>query len=151
VTIEQREQGQDGMRERLRRGRQEFDEVSSDFSDLTDDLTVLARKEMELARTEMGEQANLAIRGLVWGGVTGICAVLLLTFVFLTIMFALYVAMPLWVAALATTCIILAATTIAALLTYIHFKRISVVPKRTLKSVREDVQWAKRQLNLNAR
>jgi uncharacterized membrane protein YqjE len=151
VALIRDEQAQQQPRDRLERGRQEFREIRGDVSELADDLRTLAQKEAELARTEMGEQAGLAVRAAIWGGLAGISALLLLTFAFLTLMFGLNEAMDLWLAALVTTIVILALTAVAALMAYTRFRQISVVPKRTMHSVREDVAWARRQLNLNAR
>jgi hypothetical protein len=49
-----------------------------------------------------------------------------------------------------TTAVILGLTALTGLIAYVYFRQVSVVPKRTIKSVQEDVEWARSQLNLNA-
>jgi hypothetical protein len=72
-------------------------------------------------------------------------------FLFLTIMFALDTALPLWAAALITAAIALALAAVFAMLAMEQFKRFSPVPKRFIRTVREDIQWAKTQMQSSAR
>jgi hypothetical protein len=139
------------VREKLERGRDEFRHVRSDAGEIVDDLRVLAQKEVELMRAEMGEQVSHLTRAVIWGGFTAILALILLAFAFVSMMFAFDSFMPLWAAALVNTGIALALTAIAALLARSHIGQITVMPKRTMRSVQEDVRWAKDQLTSSAR
>ena len=85
---------------------------------------------------------NIAI----FGGVALVAAMLGLLFVFVTIMVALAAIMPWPAAALLTTVLLLLIAGGAGLFAYTKFKQLTVVPKKTIRSVREDVRWAKEQL-----
>jgi tetrahydromethanopterin S-methyltransferase subunit C len=73
-------------------------------------------------------------------------------FVFLTLMFALdeYV-LPLWAAALVTTLLAAAIVGLLIALAMSEFKAFSPVPRRFLRSLTEDLQWAKTQFRSNVR
>ena len=71
---------------------------------------------------------------------------LALTWVFVTMTVVLAEFLPAWAAAAITLGVLALLTTSAALAARSRLKRLTVVPKRTVHSVREDVQWAKDQL-----
>lgn len=143
--------GASGVKERLERGRDELTHLRDDFSELAADVRVLAEKELELARAEMGEQMKLAVQGAIWGVVTAVLGLVLLTFVFVSTMLVLNEFMRLWLAAVITTAIVLGLAALAGLYAYSRFKQLTGVPKRTINSVREDVKWARNQLSLSGR
>ncbi|MCC6381519.1 MAG: phage holin family protein [Dehalococcoidia bacterium] len=136
----------DGFGDQLRRGREEVRGLGGELAGLAGDVRAHARSEVELAKAEMGEQAGIALRMAIWGGVALVTAVLALVFVFLTVMFAISVALPLWAAALITTALLLAIAGAAGALAYLRLRQISVVPRRTVRSLKEDVRWARDQL-----
>lgn len=137
--------------EQLKRGREQLRGAGSDFSAILDDLRVLAGKEVELAKAELREQASLTTRVLGFGAAALVMSMLLLTFLFLTLFFVLDTFMDEWAAALVTTLVILALTALSGYMAYSVFKRISPMPKRAVDSISEDVKWARRQINFNAR
>lgn len=141
----------ESVTDQLKRGRDEFRDVRSEFLSLFDDLRVLGQKEVELAKAEMKEQVGLARNTIIFGAAAAILGLMLLSFAFVSVMFALDLVMPLWAAALITTGIIAAITLIIAMMLMSSVKRITIVPSRTMNSVNEDVQWAKRQMSLNAK
>lgn len=143
-------QAQEGLGEQVRRGREEARALGEEFAGIADDLRQLAKSEVQLAKAELREQAALGTKIAMWGGIAALMSLVLIFFVFLTIMFALDAAMPLWAAALITTALILAITAFAGLMAYNRLKQLSVVPKKTMSSVKEDVQWAKDQLKSSA-
>ena len=140
---------EDSMSDLLEKGRAEASAVRSDFADLASDLGTLAQKEMELARTEVGESVSSLVRAAALGAATLALGMLLLTFLGVSLMLVLDQSMELWAAALVTTAVILALTAAAGIGAYAFFRKVSVVPKRTMTSLQEDVQWARSQLNLN--
>jgi hypothetical protein len=144
-------QQQESLGDTARWGREELREVRGDFSGIVDDLRLIAQKEVELARAEMREQFGITTQSLIYGAVTGVLAMLLLTFTFVTVMLVLDTFMPLWAAALVTTLIVGGLAALTGMMAYSMFKRISVVPKRTMDSINEDVKWAKRQMSFSAR
>lgn len=143
-------QTQEGLGEQIRRGGEEARAIGEEFAGIADDFRRLARSEVELAKAEMREQVALGVKVAMWGGIAALMSLVLLFFVFLSVMFALDTAMPLWAAALITTVLILAIAAFAGLMAYGRVKQLTVVPKKTMSSVKEDVQWAKDQLKSSA-
>ncbi len=136
----------DGIRGDLRRGADEARGLGEEVGAIAQDLRDLVRSEVELARAEVREQISLGIKSAIWAGVGVVAAGLALVFVALTIMFALDVALPLWLSALIVTAGLIALAAIAGLMVRARIKQITVVPKKTIGSIREDVEWAKAQL-----
>jgi hypothetical protein len=112
--------------------------------ELTRDLSLLVRQEIELAKAEMKEKGRVAAPGLgmIGGaGVTGLMAAGALTaFLILT----LSIFLPEWSSALIVGVVL-------AAVTYVLVKqgkeRVqeagSPVPEQTIETVKEDVEWAK--------
>jgi len=112
--------------------------------DLTSDLSLLVRQEIELAKAEMAEKGRTAAPGLgMFGGagVIGLCAAGALT-ACLVLLFSLFLAD--WAAALIVG-VVLAA--IAFVLARQGKERVAdagkPVPEQTIEEVKEDVEWAK--------
>ena len=116
-------------------------------SDLTSDLSDLVRQELELAKTELKEEAGRAGKGAGMLGGAAVAAHLLLVFLSLTAVFALDLALPLWAAALIVTAIwgviagVLAVTGRGAL------KKTHPELPKTQRTLKEDAQWARAQRN----
>ena len=130
----------------MRRGREELRDAGEEFAGIVADIREIARGEVELAKAEMGEQAALMTRTAIWGGIAAVLGLLALTWVFVTMTFVLAEFLPAWAAAAITLGVLAVLTMTAALAARSRLKRLTVVPKRTVHSVREDVQWAKDQL-----
>jgi apolipoprotein N-acyltransferase len=76
---------------------------------------------------------------------------LMLPFLFLAVMFALALVLPLWAAALATTGLLAILAIGAGFIAYRQFRQVRLIPKRTVESVKEDVKWARSQWNSNGK
>ena len=140
-----------GLGEQLRHSRQEAREVGSEVADIAADLRLLATKEIELARAEVTEGVQAYGRGAGLGTAAAIFGWLTLLFACLGLMFGLDEVLPLWAAALITALILLVVTAVLGLLARASFKSGSLVPKKAMNSMREDVRWARAQMNLSAR
>jgi len=130
----------------MRRGREELRDVGDEFAGIVSDLREIARGEVELAKAEMGEQVSALVRTAIWGGVAAVLGLLALTWVFVTMTLVLDTFMDAWAAAAITLGVLAVLTLGAGLAAASRMKQVTVVPKRTVHSVREDVQWAKDQL-----
>jgi hypothetical protein len=111
---------------------------------LTSDLSLLVRQEIELAKAEMAEKGRTAAPGLgMFGGagVVGLCAAGALT-AFLVLILSLF--LPEWAAALIVGA---AFAAIAYALMRRGKERVAEagkpVPEQTIETVKEDVEWAK--------
>jgi VIT1/CCC1 family predicted Fe2+/Mn2+ transporter len=111
---------------------------------LTSDLSLLLRQEIELAKAEMAQKGRTAAPGLgMFGGagVVALCAAGALT-AFLVLVFSLF--LPDWAAALIVG---VAMAAVAFVLIGKGKERIAdagkPVPEQTIETVKEDVEWAK--------
>jgi hypothetical protein len=112
--------------------------------ELTRDLSLLVRQEMELAKAEMKEKGRVAAPGLgmIGGaGVTGLMAAGALTaFLILT----LSIFLPEWSSALIVGAVLAAATYVLVKQGKERVEKAgSPVPEQTIETVKEDVEWAK--------
>jgi len=112
--------------------------------DLTSDLSLLVRQEIELAKAEMAQKGRTAAPGLgMFGGagIVALCAAGAIT-AFLVLVFSLF--LPDWAAALIVGAVLAA---IAFLLIRQGKERVAdagkPVPEQTIETVKEDVEWAK--------
>jgi VIT1/CCC1 family predicted Fe2+/Mn2+ transporter len=112
--------------------------------DLTSDLSLLLRQEIDLAKAEMSEKGRTAAPGLGMlggAGVVALCAAGALT-AFLVLVLALF--LPEWASALVAGAILAA---VAYVLAKQGKERVadagSPVPEQTIETVKEDVEWAK--------
>src|SRR3954471_17786917 len=112
--------------------------------DLTKDLSLLVRQEIELAKAEMGQKGRTAdpgVRTLGAAGVVALAAAGALT-AFLILVLAIF--LPEWLAALIVAAVLGAAA-------YVLMKQGKgsaeepgkPVPEQTIETVKEDVEWAK--------
>ena len=118
--------------------------IAGAVKQLAQDVGILVRKELELARAEMAEKARNA--GVGAGMLSGSAVAGLLTLGSLTalLIIAISLALPAWLAALVVTVMWGAVTAILAVAGKNKIQRTgSLVPEQTIQNVREDVQWAK--------
>jgi hypothetical protein len=112
--------------------------------ELTSDLSLLMRQEIELAKAEMAEKGRTAAPGLgMFGGagIVALCAAGAIT-AFLVLVFSLF--LPEWAAALIVGAALAA---VAYVLIKQGKERVAEagtpVPEQTIETVKEDVKWAK--------
>lgn len=123
--------------------RPEHEGIGSAVKQLSQDLGILVRQEMELARREMLEKAKVAGAGA--GMLSGSAIAGLLTLGSLTalLMIAISLALPLWLSALIVTAMWAVITAVLALAGKKKIQEAGpLVPEQTIQSVKEDVQWA---------
>jgi hypothetical protein len=112
--------------------------------ELTSDLSLLVRQEIELAKAEMAQKGRTAAPGLgMFGGagIVALCAAGAIT-AFLVLVFSLF--LPDWAAALIVGAVLAA---LAYVLIRQGKERVAEagkpVPEQTIETVKEDVEWAK--------
>ena len=114
---------------------------------LFEDLQLLVRQELSLARAELREEGGRAQRLIGWlmvSGILGVIAAALLVIASVLALQALLVGAPLWacfagVGALAG----IAAITIH-LVTSMRGEGLTLLPRRTMKTLKEHLQWLRR-------
>lgn len=134
------------LREQLNRGREEARFLGREIGEVVRELREIGVLESQLARADVAEQVSAAKRAAMWGAVAGLFGFMVVAFALTTAMFALSLLFPMWLAALVTTGIALAFTLLAGLVAYMRMKRVTVVPRRSMDSVKRDVQWAREQI-----
>ena len=113
------------------------------FSDLARDVSRLFRQEIDLAKAELAEKAGalgaggamLAAGGLIaWAGFLVLLA---------AAVFGLSKVVEPWLAALIVGGVVLVIGVVVMLIGKSRFKTDDLVPRRTLRSIKDDAQWAK--------
>jgi hypothetical protein len=112
--------------------------------DLTSDIALLMRQEIELAKAEMAQKGRTAAPGLgMFGGagIVALCAAGALT-AFLILVLSLF--LPDWTGALIVGAVL---AVVAFVLVQQGKERVAdagkPVPEQTIETVKEDVEWAK--------
>jgi VIT1/CCC1 family predicted Fe2+/Mn2+ transporter len=112
--------------------------------DLTSDLSLLLRQEIDLAKAEMSEKGRTAAPGLGMlggAGVVALCAAGALT-AFLVLVLAIF--LPEWAAALITAAVLAGVAYVLAMQGKERVAEAGApVPEQTIETVKEDVEWAK--------
>lgn len=115
--------------------------------DMTQDLSTLLRKEVELAREEIKVEARKAARAGGGFGAAAYAAVLAGVALVLTLGFLLDEVMPTWVAFLIVTLLLAAGAAVAFLAGKQQLQAIEPVPEQTIETLKEDKQWLSEQRN----
>jgi uncharacterized membrane protein YqjE len=120
--------------------------LSSVLQDIVHNIQDIVRSEVRLAKTEVREElakTRTASALVAVGAVSGLFCIL---FLLLTLFHALGLVLPEWAAALcvAVTLAILTGVTIMAGMK--RFETINAAAPKTVASIKENVEWAKRQV-----
>lgn len=113
--------------------------------DVAQDLSALVRQELQLAKTEVRQEATRAGRGAGLLGGAGVAAHLGLVFVSLFVMFLLDDWMPVEVAALITAVVWLVVALILAMTGRRALSHTNPTLPETQRSLKEDARWARQQ------
>jgi uncharacterized membrane protein YqjE len=114
------------------------------LKELSDHTTTLVRKEIELAKAELGEKGKKAGMGAGMFGGAGLFGVFAFAALTTCVIVALDSAMELWLAALIVAVVYGAIAGVLALQGRNKVQEATPpVPEQATESVKEDVQWAK--------
>ena len=117
------------------------------FGQLSQDMTLLFRQELELARSEMSEKISQVTSNLVsvvaGGFVAYVGALALVAALILGLQEAAEIS-P-WVSALIVGAIFAVAGYVMLNRGLKELKRVDLAPRRTVETLKDDVQWAKEQ------
>ena len=116
------------------------------LQDIVGNLQDIIRSEFRLAKTEITEEASKAARPAVTFGMGLISGIYGIGFMLLAAVYGLSTVMPAWLAALLVG-MILATVTVAFISSSKEkLKRTNLNPDKAIKSLEENVQWAKHQI-----
>jgi uncharacterized membrane protein YqjE len=129
------------------RGAEDDRSLGEIFSAVANDLSTLIKQEMELAKTEMKEEAKKAGKGAGLLGGAGLGGYMVLLFLSLTAVFALDEGMPLWLAALIVTVVWAIIAAVLAVIGRKELQRSNPQLPKTQQTLKEDAAWARAQKN----
>ena len=112
--------------------------------DLSRDVSLLVRQEVELAKAELAQKGRIAAPGLGMIGGAGVLGLLAAGALTAFLILVLSVFLPEWASALIVAAVLAA---VAYLLLKRGKERVeeagAPIPKQTIETVKEDVEWAK--------
>ena len=112
--------------------------------DLSRDVSLLVRQEVELAKAELTQKGRIAAPGLGMIGGAGVLGLLAAGALTAFLILVLSVFLPEWASALIVAAVLAA---VAYLLLKRGKERVeeagAPIPKQTIETVKEDVEWAK--------
>ncbi len=114
--------------------------------EITEDLSTLVRKEIELAKLELKDSVTAKLKGAVIIAIVGVMGVLALLFALLAVRDAVNLAVPDWAAAWAGDVAVLIVLAIAAGIAALVAKSKLSTPisaDLTRQTIKDDVEWAK--------
>ena len=112
------------------------------MKEITEDLSLLFRKEIELAKQEVGGALSAKAKGAVIGAVAGFFGLLALMFVLLALRDGLDTFLWTWVADLVTALILLLVGAVAVVVARRKLQT-PINAELTKQTVKEDLEWAK--------
>jgi hypothetical protein len=114
--------------------------------DIAAESQTLIRKEVELAKQEIMEAVKARVMALAALAVAGLFGFFVLLFCALAAAAALDLVLPAWAAALIVAAAFLLLALPATLVGIRRMKAPSLKPEETVRTVKEDVEWARAQL-----
>jgi uncharacterized membrane protein YqjE len=117
------------------------------FSDLSGDLSNLMRKEVQLAKTEMSENISRTVKN----AILLVVAAVFVVFALFALVAAAIIGLgavvgSYWLSALIVAVVLLVIAGALAMIGLSALKKASLAPKETVRTLQEDVQWAKQQI-----
>lgn len=116
------------------------------LSAISSDVVTLVRQEAELARKEITEALAARMVGMAVGMVAGVLAILMLVFGGLAASQALSYEIPMWAARLTIAAAFGGVILFSLPLMIRLMRRPEMKPAETLRTTKEDIEWAKAQL-----
>lgn len=110
--------------------------------EITEDLSNLVRKEVELARNEISEVVRTKMLGGALFAIAGVIGVLILPFALLTLIEVFALFLPRWGATLAVTVVMIVLGVVVFFVARKQFKS-KMLPTQTIQTIKDDIRWAK--------
>jgi uncharacterized membrane protein YqjE len=116
------------------------------LEDIASNLTQIVQAEFRLAKSELKEEAKkVAVPGATLGA-GAVLALYGLGFLLLAAVYALSLVMGGWLATLIVGGVLMVAAGILLGAGGMKLKRVNLTPAKTIRTLKEDVQWAKQQI-----
>lgn len=117
------------------------------FKELSRETSTLVHQELELAKTEMSEKASAVGKNVAFLVVGGAVAYAALLFILAAAAFGLTAFMPAWLATLIVGVVVAIIGLVLVQKGLGALKQTSLVPEKTITSLKEDKAWAQQQVN----
>jgi hypothetical protein len=117
------------------------------FASLTNDVSLLIRQEIQLARTETMEKVSSATRNVVLMAAGGMVAYAGVITLVIAAVIALGTVIPLWLSALIIGAVVVIIGLVLLQSGRSGLKQMSVVPEKTVQSLQEDAQLVKEKVS----
>lgn len=127
--------------------KQEAEGIGALVSGVVSDLQDLFRAEIALAKTELKEDAQATGKAagmMVGGGVVGLVGFIILM---LAATWALALVLPLWLSALIVAAVLFVVAAVLVLMGKKELSATKMGPEQTIATLKEDQEWAKRQIS----
>jgi len=112
--------------------------------ELTRDLSLLVRQELELAKAEMAQKGKTAVPGLEMLGAAGAAGLVAVGALTACAVLVLAIFLPSWLAALVVGAVLAAAAYLLAKRGKEQVAKAGApIPEQTIETVKEDLEWAK--------
>jgi hypothetical protein len=116
------------------------------LQDIVHNVQEIVRAEMRLARAEISEEARKAKPVGIWVAVAAVLGLAAIGFALLAAVYGLATVLPPWAAALIVSVAAGVVAVLAAGAARAQVKRIDPTPDKTIRSLKENVEWSKQQL-----
>ena len=115
------------------------------FGEFSQDMTLLVRQEIRLARTELGEKASAVSKRLTTVAAGGFVACLgaFALVAGLVLLLTQVVGLPAWLSALLLGAVLAIVGFVTLKTALRELKNIDPAPRRTVETIKDDVRWAK--------
>jgi len=113
------------------------------MQDVVRDIGDIVRAELRLARAEVGEKASNAGKAAGMMGGAAVAGLLGGMALVATCIAVLATMMPVWLASLIMTAVLLIAAGCLYLLGRTKLKNVNPKPERTVETLKDDIEWAK--------
>ena len=120
--------------------------VSDVLQDIVGNIQDIIRSEVRLAKTEVRQEAVKAKSASLLLGVGAVTGIFGTFFLLLTIVYALSNVVPNWAAALIVAIALAVIATVMVSMGLNQFKLVHPTPDKTIENLKENVEWAKRQV-----
>ncbi|HEX2281234.1 MAG TPA: phage holin family protein [Thermomicrobiales bacterium] len=119
--------------------------IAEMFSGAVHNIQNIVRAEVQLAKTELREEAKVAGKGAAMLGAAAVVGIYALGLFLLTAVYALAQVMADWLAALIVAVVVAAVAGVLAMVGKSRLQQFSPKPDQTIDSVKEDIEWVKQQ------
>jgi len=116
------------------------------FASLSKDTTTLVRQEIELAKTEISEKVSDAVKNVTSLIVGGAIAYAALILILAAVAVGLAQIMEPWLAVLIVGIVVAIIGVILVQKGISALKNLSLVPEKTIETLKEDKEWAQQQM-----